>query len=158
MTAADNITTLPLDERDESMPALIPEGQYRLKLEHWRTCNKWGRQAKVDVVLSVIDGRYAGTRLTRHYNALRIIGKPMRSGKFAASFHGDLMREFVTVTGKRPPRLDRIPLSEMGRHILIGEVRTVKTYRRAERGQAPADRPDLLQYSIVAQILKREVL
>lgn len=131
--------------RDE--PALVQAGTYRLSYVEHRTVLAFGRQPKVEVLFCVMEDGAMGERLRRFYRVNRLISKPKRYGTFKAGFHGDLLREFVTLFDERPERLDRIPMSRFRDRIITGKVGTVT--RSAQ--QQPL--PDLLQYSVIERLV-----
>jgi len=134
-------------EIEGGAPALIPEGEYRLRFDSWMTLVMFGRVPKVCLEFAVIDpGPYFEAHLRRWYNVSRLIGKPGRRGRFKAGWNSNLMREYVQVLG-RNPRADRLALSNYRQHIIVGRVATV-THTREQSAL-----PELLRYSVIRNLV-----
>jgi len=123
-------------ELEGERPALVPPGEYELRFEHHETLVLFGRASKLVLWFTVISmGPYFDSvRLARFYNVKRIIGRPQRNGRFKVGFGSDFLREYARLF-PAPHRLDRIPMSEFSRHIVVGRARTVT------RGQIRAQFP-----------------
>jgi hypothetical protein len=136
-------------EIDGGVPALIPQGVYQLRFEGWSTVMLFGRSPKVVCWWSVVDcGEHNGARLPRWYNATRIIGQPIKNGRFKAGWSSELFREFATICGM-PGRSDRIPLTRYSTIIVEGAVETVSQDR------AQQEIPEALRYSVVRKLLRK---
>ncbi|KGQ20659.1 hypothetical protein LF41_1197 [Lysobacter dokdonensis DS-58] len=135
----------------EGLRPFIPPGAYQMRLIDWKTVMYNGRQPKVVLQLAVCSNGYMGTPLERWYNATRLIGKVGRHGGFAAPGSGDLLFEYVDITGNSPRRSDRINLSHLGDRLLLGHVETVV------KNQRQRVRPIDLRYSVVRRLEKATV-
>ena len=134
-----------MKEYYDNPPPLIPTGKYELKYEGHVT-KKIFTADKVYLFFRVASfGPHFGTILARHCNCT-LIGKPGWSGKFKAGWRSNLMREFVGVTGRRPQRNDRVPLSNLGNFIVVGTVTTV------EKGSDQSEIHRELQYSVISRL------
>jgi len=126
---------------------LIPPGTYELRAVRWATRMLFNRQPKVVLTLKVCTfGEFFGTELERWYNVRSLKGPPRRSGLFSAGRSGDLLREYVEITGMPIRRRDRIAFSHYRGLLLEGEVETVK----CDRLQRPLH-PEL-RYSVVRSL------
>lgn len=134
-------------ELDGSRPALVEPGEYELRFEHHETLILFGRASKLVLWFTVITpGQYFDcVRLARFYNVKRIIGRPQRNGRFKVGFGSDFLREYARLFPS-PTRLDRIPMSEFSRHIVVGRARTVI------KGSDQSAIPTLLQYSVLEEL------
>lgn len=131
-------------------PALVPPGEYQLRLTHWETGIVWGRSQKVILHFLVCDvGIHFGTKLARYYNVEKIVGKPGRFGRFKVRWRHDLVRDYCTLF-PTPQRLDRIDLDRLAHTILAARVETVTTTARQKT------LPPALQYSVVRELLRIE--
>lgn len=129
----------------DNPPPLIPPGKYELKYEGHVT-KKIFTADKVYLFFRVASfGPHFETILARHYNCT-LIGKPGWSGKFKAGWRSNLMREFVGVTGRRPNRNDRVPLTNLGNFMVVGDVKTVDT------GSDQSTIHRELQYSVISRL------
>jgi hypothetical protein len=131
-------------------PALIPAGEYQLRMNHWETAIYLGRAQKVVLHFTVCDmGPFFGIKLMRYYNVERIIGKPGKHGRFKVRWNHDLVRDYSALFPE-PRRLDRIDLDHFASVIVVGRVETVTTTTR----QKPL--PASAQYSVVRELLRLE--
>ena len=134
-------------ELEGDRPALVEPGQYELRFDHHETLVLFGRASKLVLWFTVISmGPYFdAVKLPRFYNVKRIIGRPQRGGRFKVGFGSDFLREYARLF-PAPQRLDRIPMSEFSRHVVIGRARTVT------RGSDQSAIPDVLQYSVLDEL------
>ena len=132
----------------EGLRPLVPKGTYQLRLIEWETLMYNGRQPKVVLKLAVCSNGFMGVPLERWYNAKRLIGRVGRHGGFSAAGNGDLVYEFVDITGISPRRTDRINLSHLGDRLLLGHVDTVVVNYKQQ------SLPGELRYSIVRRLEK----
>jgi hypothetical protein len=127
---------------------LVPQGQYTVKCHGWVTGMYFGKQPKMVLECTIADmGAYFEFPLQRHFNVQRLIGKPGKSGRCAVGRSSDCLREFVLIAGRRPDRLDRMPLTEFQKRILVVDVVTV------ERSRDGSPVPDLARYSVIKRIV-----
>lgn len=134
-------------ELDGERPALVPPGEYHLRFDHYETLVLFGRASKLVLWFTIITpGPYFDqARLARFYNVKRLIGRPQRNGRFKVGFNSDFLREYARLF-PTPQRLDRIPMSEFSRHIVIGRARTVT------KGSDQTDIPEALRYSVLEEL------
>lgn len=150
MNAVPKLTVVASNDGEVELPALIPAGEYQLRLTHWTTYTLYGRSPKLSLWFTVItQGNCFGTVLARHYNVLRLIGKAGRGGRFKAPAGGDLVRDYARLLAL-PGRFDRLNLEQLKRHVVVGNVGTVTTTAR-QKSLAPA-----VQYSVVRELLRLE--
>jgi hypothetical protein len=139
------------DGEVESLPGLIPEGDYELKLEDWETsCLYGGRSQKLTLWFAVMQfGEYFKVRVPRYYN-VKLMGPPRHKGRFKAPFCGDFAREYAELLSP-PRRLDRFNLAELARHIVVGKVETVVRSAKQKR------LPEACRYSVVRELLRLHI-
>lgn len=137
-------------EVTNEMPALLPERDYQLRLDHWRTSKLFGRANKLALWFKVMDyGDTFETLVPRYYNVARLVGKPGRGGRFKASAGGDLVRDYARLLAL-PYRFDRLNLSALKDYIIVGQVGTV-AFTAKQEALAPA-----CQYSVVRKLHRIE--
>jgi hypothetical protein len=125
---------------------LVPPGLYDVAFERYYTWMMFGRAPKLTICFRIVTmGPHFEQKLQRHYNISKLIGRPGTNGRFKVGFCSDFLREFATLFGA-PTRLDRIPMSNFEKHILIAKVRTVS------KGSGQRDIPQGLQYSTIAEL------
>lgn len=150
MHAAPKLTVVdtPAGELDGIAPILLPKGDYQLGLQHWSTYKAFGRQPKLVLWFKVLDmGQHFEAMVPRYFNVKRLIGKPGRSGRFAAAYSSDFVRDYARVMGSRQ-RLDRFDLNGLRSLVVVGHVDTVT------RGHDQGDLADGLRYSVVRRLLR----
>lgn len=131
---------------------LIPAGIYQLQLHTWETRIMFGKASKLIVWFYIADGEYAGIKLPAYYNVSQIKGKAKRKGGFIVRKKSAFAREFFTVlesvgiSNFKNYRLDRLPVSELGKHPIKAKIRTVK-----EANNKPI--PKALQYSVISELI-----
>lgn len=131
---------------DGERPPLVPPGLYDVVFDRYYTWMMFGRAPKLTLRFHIITmGEHFEQTLCRHYNIKKLIGRPAASGRFKVGFSSDFLREFAKLFGA-PARLDRIPMSNFERHILIAKVRTVS------RSSGQREIPDGLQYSTIDEL------
>ncbi len=135
-------------ELDGEKPALIEAGTYELRFDYHATCVMFGRAPKLACWFTVVTmGPYFNTvKLARFYNVRRLIGRPARNGRFKAGWGCNFVREYGRLF-RLPSRLDRIGMSEFGRHVILAKVRTVT------HGADQRPIPDGLQYSVIDELI-----
>lgn len=127
-------------------PALVPPGLYDVAFNHYETAVMFGRAAKLVLQFRIVTmGDHFESKLNRFYNITRLIGRPAREGRFKVGYHSDFLREYATLFGV-PARLDRIPMSNFGKHIFIAKVRTV------DKGSQQRKIPEALHYSVISEL------
>jgi hypothetical protein len=129
---------------------LIEPGKYDLVLVDYETCLMFGKAQKLKMNFRVVTlGEHNGLVIPRYYNIKRIIGKPAKSGSFQIARGSDFLLEFMTLFEHlgQPKRLDRLPMTNFSKHIIVGKVRTV------ERNYSQRKLPGSLQYSVVEELL-----
>jgi len=125
---------------------LLPPGLYDVAYERYYTWMMFGRAPKLTLCFRIVTmGPHFGQKLQRHYNISKLIGRPGTNGRFKVGFCSDFLREYAALFGA-PTRLDRIPMSNFEKHILIAKVRTVS------KGSGQRDIPEGLQYSTIAEL------
>jgi hypothetical protein len=131
------------------VPALVPEGIYRLRFLGWSTHILFQRAHKVALHFAVMDmGDHFGVRVLRWYNAT--VKAPIgQSGRFKVGWSSDLLREYARICGM-PTRADRIALSRYEPLLLLGKIETVDSTSQQEK------LPLELQYSVVRKLLSVE--
>jgi hypothetical protein len=135
---------------DGQQPALIPPGEYRVRFVDWSTGILFGRVPKVTIWFSVTDfGEYFESRLPRHYNATKLVGKQGRHGQFKVGRHSDLLLEFATLAGF-PNRTDRIALTQLQNMVIVALVETVTKNHRQQA------LPLGLHYSVIRKLVRCE--
>ncbi len=128
---------------DGDFPPLLKPGSYHLRFNEWATVRYLGRQDKVVLWFTVLDyGPQFGSRLSRWYNAKRLVGPPRLRGRFVLGRSSELLRDYALLTDKAFRR-DRIALSHLEPLLLVGEVDTVQGDHRQRRI------PKALQYSVI---------
>lgn len=131
---------------DGARPALIPPGIYDVAFHRYYTWLMFGRAPKLTLEFRIVTmGEHFQEIIRAHYNVRKLIGRPAANGRFKVGFCCDFLREFANLFGA-PSRLDRIPMSNFERHILIARVRTVS------RGAGQKAIPDGLQYSTIDEL------
>ncbi len=125
---------------------VVPDGTYDLKFIEWETRSYWNAP-KVEFRFRIVTpGDYFDLPLSRFYNIRRSKGKFGRNGGFVAPKSGDLVRELSKVFPIYRP--DRIPMSHLENHIIVGKTRTVRKDFRQKKLAAP------VRYSILSELLK----
>lgn len=137
-----------------SLAPLVRPGIYTLAYTRHEARLMFGNSPKLIIWFRILDfGKANGEILPRYYNLGKLIGKPdkqSRYKRFKVNQHTDLMDEFARVCPvDRTMRLDRVPVSHFGKHVVSGQVRTVTENRK----QRPIH--DQLQYSVIQSILGR---
>ena len=147
MDARVTATPETFAELEGERPALIPPGTYELRFDHHETLILFGRASKLVLWFTIISmGPYFDVvKVPRFYNVKRIIGRPQKHGRFKCGFKSDFLREYARLF-PAPVRLDRIPMSEFRRHVVLGRVRTVT------RGSDQGAIPESLQYSVIEEL------
>ena len=100
---------------------LVPEGIYIVKFTHYDIGKSWNG-CKVRVHFAIIDGDYAGTPLTRFYNAKALVGDSANG--FTAPSRGALVREFRTLFADTQAQPD-IDLNAYRDKLIRAKVETV---------------------------------
>lgn len=125
---------------------LLPPGLYDVAFDRYYTWMMFGRAPKLTLCFRVVTmGPHFETKLQRHYNISKLIGRPGAGGRFKVGFCSDFLREFAQLFGA-PSRLDRIPMSSFANHIFTAKVRTVS------KGSGQRAIPEGLQYSTIAEL------
>jgi hypothetical protein len=134
------------DGEIKQIPALVPEGIYRLRFLGWSTHILFQRAHKVALHFAVMDmGEHFGKRVLRWYNAT--VKAPIgQNGRFKVGWSSDLLREYATLVGM-PSRADRIALTRYEPLLLLGKIETVDSTSRQEK------LPLELQYSVVRKLV-----
>lgn len=129
-------------------PALLTPGDYDVSFVGFSTCVLFSRAYKLRVQFKVLTlGEHFEQRISRFYNVARLIGRPGTGGRFKVGFHSDFLREFAKLFGA-PARLDRIPMTNFERKIIVARVRTV------EMGSAQRPIPECLRYSVISELVR----
>lgn len=150
-TSQNVVQLVAAGELTDERPALIPPGEYRLRLTHWQTAILWGRSHKVVLHFTVCDiGPHFGAKISRYYNVEKVVGNPSRNGRFKLRWNHDLVREYAMLL-PMPQRLDRLYLERLKSLLIVGRVATTSTNARQKRI------PDALQYSVVRELLRIEI-
>lgn len=142
---------LPFPENLQDDYPLIKPGTYSLKFTGWET-KRIFNTGKVSLWFQVMDyGEFFGVRIARHYNAKKLKGKTGKKGGFVAGKCSDLAREIITVLDMAGDstgaiRLDRLPVSNLEKHVITGKVQTVS--HDSKREAIPAS----LQYSVISKL------
>jgi hypothetical protein len=150
--AAPNLRIVESDagEMVGDLPALLPPGDYQLRLDFWATSKLFGRSPKLALWFKVMDmGEHFEARVPRYYNVVDLKGRAGRWGRFKAAAGGALARDYARLLAL-PKRFDRFNLEQLTRHVVSGKVDTVTTGSRQEK-LAPAS-----QYSVVRELLRIE--
>lgn len=133
------------------MPALVPPGEYRLRLDGWNTVMLFGRSPKLVLNFRIMDmGEHFEKPLKRWYNVAELVGRAGKSGKFRAGWSSDLVREYAMLV-EQPARRDRLALSSLKEHLIIGLVETVATDRKQGKIAEHS------RYSVVRRLLRIEL-
>jgi hypothetical protein len=140
MSAPSKVVNHPAHlELDIDAPPRIPEGEYRLKYLRHKVFSFKGQGWKLAVVFAVLElGEHFGIEVAAFYNLQR----PRTKGRIAAKHCSRLVRELASVLGSRFRR-DRLPVSSLAAHVLVGRVRTVSY------GEGKRPLHDDLKYSVV---------
>lgn len=135
---------------DGEAPPRIPDGLYQLRFLHWDTAIMFGKAAKIILTFKVIEpGQYFDVvTLPAYYNAKRLVGRPGRHGGFKVGWRSTFLRDYVRLFHRDAKRLDRMPMSEFEKHIIVGKVKTVTMSSNQEK------LPESLQYSVVEELVK----
>lgn len=155
--------TIPRPPQGEAVPddacvieggalPLVPEGEYQLRFDYWETAIMFGRAPKLILKFTIITmGEYFDcVQLNRYHNVRRLIGKPQKYGRFQVGPRSDFVREYGNLFASTLKRLDRAPMSEFGKHIIVGRARTVK-FGSNQKGLTA-----LAQYSVISELMKTE--
>jgi hypothetical protein len=138
-------------ERGDQRP-LIPEGEYKaVYVRHdVAELRRFDKQAKLFLLVRLVDAPYVGLELYRSYRITKIVGKT----RFAMKRESDLAEMLSRVLGIRK-RPDRVSLRDLKGRVLVVKVGTVKT---GTRGWPPKKvaLPEWQQYSVVRDILRAE--
>ena len=127
---------------------LVPDGEYELSYQHYKTWLYQGRYPKVVVAFRIFDlGEHNDKPVMAYYNA-KIKGKPRKNGQFTAGWRSRLMWDYAQCFGK-PARKDRITMSRFKHHLVKAQVRTV-THNSGQKKY-----PSGLEYSVVDELLGR---
>jgi hypothetical protein len=125
---------------------LLPPGEYELLYVNYETGIYW-RTPKVVVNFAINHPEsFAGTPVSRFYNAAELVGRPKRFGDFKASRRSDLVREYRRVVGS-VARSDRLSFVRFKGMRILGRIETVQNDSRGR----PLSTDD--QYSRVAELL-----
>lgn len=127
---------------------LIPPGKYLAGFQRIQTAVMFGRQPKVILTFGIADGEHMGTQLTKYYNARTLVGKPGLRGQFKVGRSSDYLFDYCTLHGA-PARMDRLS-TRVWNGVYTVRVRTV-TNR-----SGGAELPQVLRYSVIDKILKKE--
>lgn len=131
---------------DGERPALLTPGIYDVAFNSYETAIMFKKAPKLVLEFRVVSmGVHFEAKIRRFYNITRLIGRAARDGRFKVGYHSDFLREYATLFGM-PSRLDRIPMTVFGKHILIAKVRTV------EKGSQQRKIPDVLHYSVISEL------
>jgi len=128
---------------------LIPEGNYALRFQSFATANMFG-SGRLIMRFRIAEGAHNGKVLERYY-PVKTVGKVGKKGGFSVTKRSRFLREFVTVTGHLPDRLDRVPITRLRAFLVTAKVETVcKDYEGFEI-------PKVLQYSKIGRLLSGAV-
>lgn len=141
--AADNVVAFPVAAADEIVR--LPAGRYLATYAGHVVIPLFGRQ-KLRVDFRLVR-EHAGALVSRWYHLKR--NQKHQKDRIAAGPKSDLVRDWRTVFGRSPPRLDRIPLSALDGNVVVVEVRDVE-YDQRQRELTGAN-----VYSVVDQIIAR---
>jgi hypothetical protein len=132
-------------------PSHVKPGVYQLRFDYYATAVMFGRAPKLVLWFTIIEpGPYFDLmKLPRFYNVRKLIGRPAKFGRFKVGFKSTFLRDYARLF-RVPARLDRIPMSEFGRRIIVGRVRTVT------HGSNQLPIPEGLQYSVIEELLRCE--
>jgi hypothetical protein len=149
MEAPENASKSGYGALDGDRPPLILPGIYDFRFEYYETKVLFGRAPKLILWFTIISfGEYFDrVRLPRYYNARKLMERPRKWGRFKVGYKSDFLREYATLF-VTPPRLDRVPMSEFERVIVVGKVRTVAN------GSKQESIPAALQYSVIGQLVE----
>lgn len=127
--------------------ALIPPGDYQVQFVGWWTGIMFARQPKVGLTFKIVQpGAHFGVKITRWYNARRLIGKHGKSGRFKIGRRSDFLADYARLFGM-PTRTDRFSFTRLERLILLVRVDTVGINHRQRQIN------EKLQYSVVRELL-----
>lgn len=131
---------------------LVTPGEYQLRFDYWETAIMFGRAPKLILTFTIISmGEYFDcVQLMRFHNVRRLIGKSQKYGRFQVGPRSDFVREYARLFPSPLKRLDRAPMSEFGKHIIVGRARTVRVGSNQE-GLA-----EQVQYSVIGELLRTE--
>lgn len=129
---------------------LIPEGDYSATYRFYETRRGNGDYApKVYVYFGLKNmPNDAEITLARYYNVRDIYGSPRTNGLFRAAPKGELYRDYTRLFGK-PPRSDRLRLSQFHNNEWIVRVRTVT--HDGKKRLIPTE----AQYSVICAVIDR---
>ena len=129
----------------------IPDGEYLLKFTGWYTGLYFNGQPKLVLNFTIAEyGPYFEYPLQRFYNVRRLIGKHGKNGRFLVSRSSHFVRDFARVSPRPISRLDRIPVSALEEHLIIGKIALVN------KGHDQRIIPETAQYSVVTELLRAE--
>jgi len=136
MSASRKIVSLPHPEQDSGWGidfpyTLIPEGAHDFTFLYHDTILYRERIPKVVLTFERFNDP-ENTLLYKFYNATKIEEHKLRNGKFKASYHGDLVQDYMRILGlETPGRMDRNPFSRYRAGVMEAEVSTVTPEGRA---------------------------
>lgn len=136
---------------NESLPTLLPEGEYTARYLHHETKKAFGDH-KVYVHFELLDH---GTHyLTKLYRAYRVRDFKGKSGKGGGVILGKRSELFITLChifeGVKDFRPDRVSLKMLKHFILLVTVKTVTNdYKQRKL-------PECLKYSVIDKLVRIE--
>jgi len=125
---------------------LIPEGEYLVRFMYYETGQSWNSK-KVRLQFAVADGEYAGTPLTRYYNALDLEPPTGRNGKFSVGDRSHLVKEFRSLLS------DASAIGEIDLNLYRDRLVRAKVGTTSQTGLGEElDKPN--QYSVIRKLLE----
>ena len=132
---------------EEDRYCLVPDGEYLVALDHYRTDHMFKGAPKLEMMFGMIDEGYQGLLLPKWYNAKKA-QKNRKYGNFKVARRSNFSMDFMRLFDANPKRLDRIPMSLFENHLFMVETEQVK------HNFQQANYPERLKYSKIKRIIK----
>lgn len=149
--STDATNVVYIDHKSNDYLPLIPEGEYRVAFDYFKTALYFGSSPKLVLCFHVVDmGSFFETPLARWYPVAQVGRKPSRGGLFKIKGQTSIfLIEYLRCLPGigRPRRLDRIPMSEWPKHTYLARVKNVT------RNSKQVELPPELQYSKIESLL-----
>jgi len=136
-------------ELDNNLPPKIKPGKYEVMMKNYYTAMMYGGKAPKLILDFVIVGQCKefGSVIPKYYNALNLIGRPRKRGRFKVGKKSDFARDFFDFIHCGTARMDRLCVSHFEGIRFLAEIVTVKRARNRNI-------PEPLQYSKIGRLLK----
>ncbi|MDT3680296.1 MAG: hypothetical protein ROZ64_15845 [Burkholderiaceae bacterium] len=126
----------------------VPDGVYVARYIESETLFLFN-SGKVILRFEIVEGDLTGTRLVKPYRVKKLLSRPRKGGRFTLGRSSELLRDLVRLTAAKV-RPDRLSLEVLRRQLWRIRTRTV------DRDYKQREIPDVLRYSVVAEIVEAE--